>query len=804
MSHELPRTGMSSRLRVLPQAGITASGPGPNESIDPVCQMRVSVGTAKWRSDFRGKTYYFCCEGCLKKFSAAPESFLSGKAVPTMTGMAGATMKKSAAGVSGALWVCPMDPEVKETEPGACPKCGMALEPTTPAIDAPNPELADMTRRLGVSLAFTTPVFLLAMAHLFPSASLPTWVHGEPSRWLQLVLSTPAVVWGGSPFFRRAWDSLKNKSPNMFTLIGMGVGVAYLYSLVAMLAPGVFPEAFRTEEGQLGLYFEAAAVITTLALLGQVLELKARHSTGAAIRALMGLTPDTARRVAVDGREVDVLLSDVRPGDRLRVRPGDKVPVDGVVVDGASSVDESMLTGESIPVEKGAGASVTGGTLNGRGSFVMRAERVGSETLLAHIVRIVGEAQRSRAPVQRLADRVARYFVPTVVAASGITFGVWSVFGPSPALAYALVNAVAVLIIACPCALGLATPMSIMVGMGRGASAGVLVKSAEALETLGEVDTLVIDKTGTLTTGKPEVAAVVPVTGVSAGELLQLAASLERPSEHPLAAAILAAASAQAQIPSDVKEFEAVPGQGVRGRVNGSVVLLGNESFLAAAAVDLGGVASEMSGRRSRGETVVLLAVDGKLMGLVAVKDPVRLHAAQTLAALRADGVRVVMLTGDHEETAQAVARELGIDEVVASVRPTDKSAKVAELKARGLRVAMAGDGINDAPALAAADVGIAMGTGTDIAMHTAAVTLVRGDLTGILRARRLSRAVMRNIRQNLVWAFLYNLLGVPLAAGVLYPVFGLLLSPMVASLAMSLSSVSVITNALRLRRAVL
>jgi P-type Cu+ transporter len=801
MTQETPLTPQRVRLHVLGSGEPMTGGARPGQAIDPVCKMKVTVAGAKWQHDYRGQTHFFCCEGCMKKFAATPQRYVDDTAKPATAGQGSELAAAATAGPVGTSWICPMDPEVDEAKPGPCPKCGMALEPSTPTLDLANPELADMSRRFWVALVLTLPVFLVGMSHLLPMAALPHWMHSSTTRWAQLLLSAPVVVWTGAPFFKRAWDSLVHKSPNMFTLIGMGTGVAFLYSVAAMLVPDLFPAAFRGDDGQLGLYFEAAAVITTLALAGQVLELRARRATGAAIRALMGLTPTTARRVAADGSEVDVPLAEVLVGELLRVRPGEKVPVDGVVIEGTSSVDESMVTGEPIPVEKGVGLQVTGGTLNGSGAFVVRALHVGRDSLLQRIVKVVSAAQHSRAPIQRVADRVARYFVPTVVAAAAITFVAWSLVGPSPALVYALVNAIAVLIIACPCALGLATPMSIMVGMGRGALAGVLVKNGEALETLGRVDTLVIDKTGTLTTGKPEVAALVPFGGRTEAELLQLAASLEKPSEHPLASAILAAAAARAQISGAVDEFQAVVGQGVKARIAGEWALLGSERFLEEEGVAIAEATVELASRRARGETAVLVARRGRLVGLISVGDPLRPHAAESVAALRADGVRIVMLTGDHEVTARAIASAVAIDEVVASVRPLEKADKVRELKRAGRIVAMAGDGINDAPALATADVGIAMGTGTDAAMHTAGVTLVRGDLRGILRARRLSAAVMRNIRENLVWAFLYNLLGVPLAAGVLYPVFGLLLNPMIASLAMSLSSVSVIANALRLRR---
>ncbi|MBI5510473.1 MAG: heavy metal translocating P-type ATPase [Deltaproteobacteria bacterium] len=779
---------------MLPQHPAGAAGGA--QAVDPVCHMKVTIAGAKWTFEHHGARYYFCHEGCLKKFAANADGYLKGEVAPVAMSKAGA----AAAVPAGAVWICPMDPEVRETKPGPCPKCGMALEPEAPSLDDRNPELAAMLRRFAVAGVFTLPVFAIAMGHLLPHPMMPAFLHTEAARWLQLLLSTPAVLWGGWPFFVRAWSSVRQRSPNMFTLIGMGTGVAYLYSVVALVAPGLFPPAFVGADGRLGLYFEAAAVITTLALLGQVLELRARHQTGAAIRALLGLAPATAHRIDADGVERDVPLAAVRPEDRLRVRPGDRIPVDGVVEEGHSSVDESMLTGEGIPVEKSVGAKVNGGTVNGTGSLIIRAKRVGAETLLAQIIRLVSEAQRSRAPAQRLADEVARYFVPAVVAAAVLTFGVWSVLGPDPALAYALVNAVAVLIIACPCALGLATPMSIMVGSGRGAAAGVLVKNAEALELLATVDTLVIDKTGTLTEGRPAVTRVRPTAATNRAALLVLAASVERASEHPLAGAVVQAAKGLTL--TEPKEFRAVAGHGVEGVVGGRKVLVGTRRFLIEAGVAAAGELE--AAKAGSGATTLWVAADGVLQGAIEVEDPVRVGAAATVAALKADGLRLVMATGDQKAVAERVAGLLQIDEVRAEVLPADKERLVAELCAQGRGVAMAGDGINDAPALAAATVGIAMGTGTDVAMHAAPVTLVHGDLRGILRARRLSRAVRRNIRQNLAWAFAYNLVGVPLAAGVLYPVFGLLLSPMVASLAMSLSSVSVITNALRLRRAVL
>ncbi|MDJ0943893.1 MAG: copper-translocating P-type ATPase [Kiloniellales bacterium] len=697
-------------------------------------------------------------------------------------------------------YTCPMHPEVLRDGPGDCPVCGMALEPrVVPLEPAANPELIDMTRRFWLGAALTLPLVLLAMGHMLPA--LAAVIPAQASAWLQLLLATPVVLWAGWPFFQRGWASLVSRNLNMFTLIALGTGAAYAFSVVAALAPGVFPAAFRDAQGAVGVYFEAAAVIVVLVLLGQVLELRARERTGGALRALLDLAPRTALRVAPDGRDEELPLELVQVGDLLRVRPGEKVPVDGKIVEGAGAVDESMVTGESMPVEKGPGAKVIGGTLNGSGSFVLRAEHVGSETLLARIVQMVAQAQRSRAPIQRVADRVAAVFVPAVVAVAVLAFGLWALLGPPPSLAYALVAAVSVLIIACPCALGLATPMSIMVGTGRGAQAGVLIKEAAALERLEAVDTLVVDKTGTLTEGRPVVQAVEPLGGHSEAEVLCLAASLERGSEHPLARAILDAAQARGLALEAAEDFHAEAGQGVRGRVAGRRVALGNGRLLAQFGLEAG-AAERAEALRAEGQTVIYLVVEEALAGLIGVADPVKATTPAALEALRAEGLRVVMLTGDNRTTAEAVARRLGIAEVEAEVLPAGKAAVVEGLKAQGAVVAMAGDGVNDAPALAAADVGIAMGSGTDIAIESAGVTLVRGDLAGILRARRLSRATLGNIRQNLFFAFVYNALGVPLAAGALYPVFGLLLSPMVAAAAMSLSSVSVIANALRLRRA--
>ena len=699
-------------------------------------------------------------------------------------------------------WVCPMHPEVVRPGPGACPVCGMALEPRMVTLEEEvSPELRDMTRRFWVGLVLTVPLMAIAMSDLIPGQALQHAASPRLLAWVQLALATPVVLWAGAPFFERAWASVVNRSPNMFTLIALGTGTAYGYSVAATLAPGLFPPAVRGHGGEVGVYFEVAATITVLVLLGQVLELRARSRTSGAIRALLGLAPTTARVLRADGREEDAPLAEVVVGDRLRVRPGERIPVDGTVVEGRSAVDESMVTGEPLPVEKTPGDRVTGGTVNGAGSVVMQAERVGRDTLLARIVQLVSEAQRSRAPIQRLADRVSAYFVPAVVAAALLSALVWGTVGPEPRLAYALVAAVAVLIIACPCALGLATPMSIMVGTGRGATAGVLVKHAEALEILEKVDTVVVDKTGTLTEGRPRLAALVALPPHDETELLRLAASLERGSEHPLAGAIVGAARERGLALEEAADFRAVPGQGVSGRVGGRRVALGNAKLLAALGVEAGDLGPRADALRREGQTAVLLAVDDRVAGLVSVADPIKASTPEALRTLRDDGIRVVMVTGDSRATAEAVARTLGIDEVEAEVLPDQKVAIVKRLQAEGRIVAMAGDGINDAPALAQAHVGIAMGTGTDVAMESADVTLVKGDLRGIARARRLSRATMRNIRQNLFFAFVYNVLGVPLAAGVLYPVLGLLLSPMVASAAMTFSSVSVIANALRLRR---
>jgi P-type Cu+ transporter len=762
---------------------------------DPVCGMNVDTRTSEFRHQLGESTYFFCSERCLERFKADPDRYLNpNQSDPATTDPALGALPQAA---EGAIWTCPMHPEIRRNGPGSCPICGMALEPLEPTVDeGPNPELIDMSRRFWVSAALSVPLVALAMAgELFDIELLPM----RTSVWVQLALATPVVLWGGWPFFERFWASLKTRNLNMFTLIGLGVGVAYTYSIVATVAPQMFPETLRTMGGLVPVYFEAAAVITTLVLLGQVLELRARAATGKAIRALLGLAPKTARRVR-DGRDEDIPLSDVEVGDLLRVRPGEKIPVDGIVVEGRSSVDESMITGEPVAVEKVEGEKVTGATVNGTGTLVMRAERVGRDTMLSQIVRMVAAAQRSRAPIQSLADKVSAWFVPSVVGVSVIAFIAWSQFGPAPPFSYAIVNAIAVLIIACPCALGLATPMSIMVGTGRGASAGVLVKNAEALELMEKIDTLVVDKTGTLTVGKPKLVAVEPAGGVDEGEVLRMAAALERGSEHPLAEAIVdGAEERKLEIPAS-SDFESHTGKGVTGTVGDRPVALGNAALMEELGVDPSELQARADEHRSEGRGAMFIAIGGRLAGLIVVADPIKDSAVEAIAELHRQGIRIVMLTGDNRRTAEAVARQVGIDEVMADVLPDQKQAKVEQLKGEGRRVAMAGDGINDAPALAAAHVGIAMGTGTDVAMESAAVTLVKGDLRGIVRARRLSRAVMRNIRQNLFFAFVFNAVGVPIAAGVLYPWFSILLSPIIAGAAMAMSSVSVIGNSLRLR----
>ena len=799
-----------------PQAGATVK--------DPICDMDVEPSTAAGSYEYKGTTYYFCSGPCLEKFRSLPEEY------------AGATKPAPKPAVAGADYTCPMDPEVHQPKPGPCPKCGMALEPTTLAVpqtktqyvcpmhpevvqDGPgacpkcgmaleprtvtleeeaNPEYVDMKRRFWISVVLTVPIMALEMADMISGHSIvSSWI----GTWIEFALATPVVLYCGWPFFKRGWASIINRSPNMFTLIAIGTGTAFSYSVVATLAPGIFPAAFRGVTGTVAVYFDAAAGITTLVLLGQVLELRARSQTSSAIKALLGLAPKTARRLLDDGAEEDVPLDRVLPGDRLRVRPGEKVPVDGEVLDGSSFVDESMITGEPTPVEKATGARVTGGTVNGKGSLVMRAQRVGSDMLLSQIVKMVSEAQRSRAPIQRLADVVAGYFVPAVVASAIITFIVWSMVGPSPRMAYALVNAVAVLIIACPCALGLATPMSIMVGTGRGATAGVLIKNAESLEILEKVNTLVVDKTGTLTEGKPRLVSVEPMEGWSEHDLLRLAASLERGSEHPLAEAIVKGAHEKGVELVDAQDFQSVTGKGVTGKVDGRTVGLGNSRLVEEQGADAGKFEQRAEVLRKDGQTVMFVVVDGQPAGLLGVTDPIKESTYEAIRLLHDEGIRIVMLTGDSRTTAEAVAKKLGIDEVEAEVLPQQKNEVVKRLQSEGRIVAMAGDGINDAPALAQAQVGIAMGSGADVAIESAGVTLLKGDLRGIAKARKLSRGTMRNIRQNLFFAFVYNSLGIPLAAGVLYPFFGLLLSPLIASAAMTFSSVSVITNALRLRR---
>ncbi len=820
---------------------------------DPVCGMTVDVAKAKAKVEHNGSTYYFCCSGCAQKFQSNPDEYLKPKSgkrtLVTLSGLAPAPPKSAAQQPSthelphdshkaAAAYVCPMCPEVRESKPGPCPSCGMALEPEFPTVltkteytcpmhpqivrDQPgtcpicgmaleprtvtaaeedNPELRDMTRRFWIGVALTAPLLAIAMADMFPGMPVQRILPGAWLPWIELLLATPVVLWGGWPFFQRGWASVVNRSSNMFTLIAMGTGVAYFYSLIATLFPEIFPASFREMSGRPAVYFEAAAAIVTLVLLGQVLELRARSRTGAAIRALLDLAPRTAR-VLRNGVEQDIPLDQVQVGDRLRVRPGEKVPVDGVVLEGGSSVDESMITGESVPVEKTEGARMIGATVNGSGSFIMRAERVGSETLLAQIVNMVSQAQRSRAPIQRLADKVAGWFVPAVIALAVLTFIAWAVFGPDPRFAHAIVNAVAVLIIACPCALGLATPMAIMVGTGRGAHAGVLIKNAEALETLEKVDTLVIDKTGTLTEGKPRVVSVDPAQGISEPELLRLLASLEQGSEHPLASAILAAAKERDLALAGVSEFQSYAGKGISGRIEGKLVVAGNEQLFAEKKVSIESLSARANELRSKVQSVIFLGMDGKAAGLVGIADPVKPSTPATLSELRKEGLHIVMLTGDSKTIAAAVARELGIDEFEAEVLPEKKRDVITRLQKQGRIVAMAGDGINDAPALAQADVGIAMGTGTDVAIESAGITLLKGDLAAIVRARKLSRATMKNIRQNLFFAFIYNSIGVPIAGGVLYPFFGILLSPIFAAAAMSFSSVSVIANSLRLRQA--
>jgi Cu+-exporting ATPase len=757
---------------------------------DPVCGMSVDPHTAVHRAEHDGHPYYFCSAGCQTKFIAEPAKYLSPVDLQSHEPVPADT-----------IYTCPMHPEIRQVGPGACPICGMALEPAVMTTDTPpNPELADFTRRFWIGLALTIPVFILEMGgHLFDIGHL---IAPRLSNWIQLLLATPVVLWAGWPFFERGWKSLVNRSLNMFTLVAMGTGVAWAYSVVATAMPDMFPPAFRRMDGAVAVYFEAAAIIVVLVLLGQLLELGAREATGGAIRALLDLAPKTAHRLKADGSDEEISLSLVVAGDALRVRPGEAVPVDGTVTEGHSTIDESMVTGESMPVTKAAGDTVIAGTINQTGAIAMRAVKVGSETMLAKIVQMVADAQRSRAPIQRLADQVAGWFVPAVIVVAVLSFIVWATFGPEPRFTFGFVAAVTVLIIACPCALGLATPMSIMVGVGRGAAAGVLVKNAEALERMEKVDTLLVDKTGTLTEGKPKVVAIEPFSGITEAELLRFSAAVERPSQHPLAAAIVAEAAARALRVETATDFDAPTGKGVIGTVDGRQVAIGNPAYLSELGVDTAALTQAADRHRREGATAILVAVDGKAAGVIAIADPVKESTPSALAALKAEGIRVIMVTGDNRVTAEAVARRLGLDEVEADVLPDAKSAVVARLKAEGRIVAMAGDGVNDAPALAAADVGIAMGTGTDVAIESAGVTLVKGDLNGIVRARRLSHATMRNIRQNLFLAFVYNAIGVPVAAGMLYPSLGLLLSPAIAAAAMALSSISVVGNALRLRSA--
>ncbi|HEX5216023.1 MAG TPA: heavy metal translocating P-type ATPase [Vicinamibacterales bacterium] len=772
-------------------------------ALDPVCGMTVDPATARGGSfEHAGTTYYFCSPGCRQKFATDPDQWLKSGPKGMAPAVAPLTLRRvdksrELSTPAKATFTCPMHPEVVQQGPGACPICGMALEPTLPSADEDTSELDDMTRRLWVAAALAAPLLVLAMTGMTDPWFLPS---ARTRQWLELLLATPVCLWAAQPFFERMIASIRQRHPNMFTLIGLGVAVAYGFSVVATVAPELFPATLRDHHGNVGVYFEAAAVIVALVLVGQVLELRARQHTGAAIRTLIGLAPATARRIGADGVEEDIPLAHVHLGDRLRVLPGTRVPVDGVVLEGGTHVDESMITGESIPVRKTPGDHVIGATMNGTGSLVMRADRVGAETLLSRIIALVAQAQRSRAPIQSLADRVSGYFVPAVIAVAAITFGVWSAIGPEPRLAYAIVNAVAVLIIACPCALGLATPMSIMVAAGRAASLGILFRNAEAIERLEKVDTLVVDKTGTLTAGKPTLTSVTWAEGFSEADVLGMAAAVERASEHPLAAAIVAGAAAKGLAVDPVEQFRAVVGEGAVGRVAGRDVAIGNAALMQTRAVDVTALSGRAEALRHDGQTVVFVASDGRAAGLLGISDPIRVSAPDAIRALHHEGLRVVMLTGDTHATAATVARKLGIDEVHADVRPDGKARLIADLQTSGRVVAMAGDGINDAPALATADVGIAMGTGTDVAIESAHVTLVKGDLGALIRAIRLSRQTLRNIRQNLFFAFVYNAAGVPIAAGVLYPVFGWLLSPMIAAAAMSVSSVSVIGNALRLR----
>lgn len=760
-------------------------------STDPVCGMSDTPESAAGSASHVGNTYFFCSASCLRKFQANPDQYLA--PVPQPAAPSAATGES--------IYTCPMHPDVVSNQPGNCPKCGMALEPrVATAEEGPSDEYLDMRRRFWIGAALSLPVVMIAMSEMLPNKPLH-FIGMSLLNWVQLALATPVVLWCGWPFFERGWASIVHTSPNMFTLIALGVGAAYLYSLAATVAPRLFPDGFRSTAGAVEAYFDTAAVVTVLILLGQVLELRARTQTSGAIRRLLGLAPKTARVVRADGREEDIPLGHIHVGDLLRVRPGEKVPIDGTVTEGSSSVDESMISGEPIPVEKEPGAKVVGGTINGTGGLLIRADRVGSDTLLAQIVRMVTEAQRSRAPIERLVNVISRYFVPAVVVVSAMTFVVWALWGTPPRLAHALVNAVAVLIIACPCALGLATPLAIMVGTGKGAESGVLIRNAEALETLQKADTLVVDKTGTLTEGKPRLAEVEPASAFTADEILRLAASLERGSEHPLAAAIVKGAEERKLLLSDAQDFQSVTGKGVAGKVDGRRVLLGNARLLGDARIATDALQSRMEELRHEGQTVMMIAVDDRLAGIVSVADPIRSSTPEAVRLLHDDGLRIIMLTGDSRTTAEAVARRLGIDEVTAEVLPQRKNEIVKQLQDQGHVVAMAGDGINDAPALAQAQIGIAMGTGTDVAMESAGVTLVHGDLRGIARARRLSRSTMRNIRQNLFLAFVYNGLSVPVAAGLLYPFFGILITPIWASVAMTLSSLSVVGNALRLRQ---
>ena len=758
-----------------------------NQVKDPVCGMMVDPAAGKPHMTYKGHEYHFCSDSCHSKFKADPEKYLTAQSA-------------AAPAIKGAQYTCPMHPEVIRDEPGSCPICGMALEPVMPSLDdGPNPELIDFTRRFWVSAICSVPLLIITMGPMV-GLSVRAWIGEQTALWLEFLLATPVVLWAALPFFKRGVDSFKNRSPNMWTLIMIGVDAAYLYSVVAVLFPEMFPQSFRGHGGSVPVYFEAAAVIVTLVFLGQVLELRARERTGSAIRALLDLAPKTARRIAADGSEADVPLDEVQAGDKLRIRPGDSVPVDGIVVEGRSSVDEAMITGEPVPVEKTEGDKVIGGTVNKNGSLVMQAEKIGAETMLSQIVDMVAKAQRSRAPIQGLADRISFYFVPMVIVVAILSFIGWALWGPEPSMIYAIVAAVSVLIIACPCALGLATPMSIMTATGRGAQTGVLIKDAEALERMAKVDTLIVDKTGTLTEGRPKLTDVVAVSGIDDNTLLQLAASLEKGSEHPLADAIVAGAEAKGLKTDNVDEFEAITGKGVAGTVKGRAVALGNPAMMQDMGLDIAAIQAQADALRAEGKTAMFVAVDNKLAGLVAVADPIKETAAEAIRTLHARGLKIIMATGDNERTARAVAAKLGLDDVRADVLPEDKKALVDELHKQGKKVAMAGDGVNDAPALAAADVGIAMGTGADVAVESAGITLLKGDLTGIARAHHLAEATIRNIKENLFFAFVYNALGIPVAAGLLYPFTGTLLSPMIAAAAMSLSSVSVIANSLRLR----